>query len=212
MADRDCGTISQCLSHKTRHHLPRHHQFVSLRCAAHLSWGIPKSNVTKDCFCYKLHWGNNQEPFESCKSLLLILIWRDTSWAGQAYKIGCGKKEVMPHSSNGCNQGCSSCHRPTSMCTAEHPKMSHSATYYSHHAFKLLSLFDYVLKQAGNKKFSYQPCAFPVAACQGGGREPTELAGELLVKHQRISLAAAEMFHTTSHHRALTANSSSGSC
>jgi len=54
---------------------------------------ISKPYVTKYCFCYKLHWGNNQESFESWKPLLLILIWRDASWPRQAYEIGWGKKK-----------------------------------------------------------------------------------------------------------------------
>lgn len=93
MAGRDRGTIPQCLTHKTRHQLPRHHQFLSLRWAARLPWGISKPYVTKDCFCCKLHGRNIQEPFESCKSLLLILIWRDASWPGQSYEIGWGRKK-----------------------------------------------------------------------------------------------------------------------
>lgn len=79
--------VPQVMSHQ----LPKHHQLVSLRWAASLSSGISKSNVRRDCFCYKLHWWNKQGLFESCKSLTLILIWCDTSWPGQAYEISGGK-------------------------------------------------------------------------------------------------------------------------
>lgn len=58
---------------------------------------------------------------------MLILIWCDTSWPGQAYEISWGEKSSIV-----CIQGCSSFHKATSLCTAEHPKMSHFVTYYSH--------------------------------------------------------------------------------
>lgn len=140
------------------HQLPKHHQLVSLRWAACLSSGISKSNVRRDCFCYKLHWWNKQGLFESCKSLTLILIWCDTSWPGQAYEISWGEKSsyITPAL-------CVSRAAPPStrqqafvlLNTQKWATLSH--TTVTHHAFRLLSPSDHVLKQAGNKKFSYQP-------------------------------------------------------
>lgn len=101
----------------------------------------------------------------------------------------------MSCSCSGYNQNCCSFHRPTS----KHPKMSHSVISYNHHASRLLSLFDHILKHVRNNRLL---SAFCFDACHRGGRKSSEVAGELLNALQRISFAAA-MFQTSSHHQAL---------